>query len=200
MIIQRPFLKSINMINCSKSILCSTTETTEARRIDFQAKKNLVATAWKDKRIVNFLSTQSNPVGNETVRRKQRDGTIKDVASAPVVKSYNKNMGGVDHNDQFRCYYALGLKSKKWWRCLFWFFIDLSIVNAHILETLAPNHCSRSQLQFRLELAEDLIGDFTSRKLSCTSQPFEGGHWPIPFTKGLCKRCLKKEETHWCRQ
>ena len=77
----------------------------------FRRKNNLVATAWKDKKVVNFLSTQSNPVGNETVPRKQRDGTIIQVPSAPVVRSYNKNMGGVDLSDQLRGYYAVGRKS-----------------------------------------------------------------------------------------
>ena len=71
---------------------------------------DLVATVWKDKRLVHFLSSQSNPVGNETVNRKQRDGTVIPVRSAPVVKSYNKNIGGVDLHDQMRGYYAVGKK------------------------------------------------------------------------------------------
>ena len=42
----------------------------------FLRKGHLVATVWKDKKAVYFLSTQSNPVGNETVSRRQRDGTV----------------------------------------------------------------------------------------------------------------------------
>lgn len=42
----------------------------------FQRKNDFVATVWKDKRLFHFLSTQSNPVGNETVNRKQRDGMV----------------------------------------------------------------------------------------------------------------------------
>jgi len=176
----------------------------EAKRLKqgesmFRRKNNLVATVWRDKRIVNFLSSQSNPVGNDTVSRKQRDGSIIQVASAPVVNSYNKNMGGVDHSDQLRGYYAISPKSKKWWRYLFWFCVDLSIVNAYILETLARNHLTRRQLSFRLELAKNLIGNFSSRKLSVSAGRLEGGHWPIPYKKGLCKRCLKKSERTWCR-
>ena len=165
----------------------------------FRRKNNLVATAWKDKKVVNFLSTQSNPVGNETVPRKQRDGTIIQVPSAPVVRSYNKNMGGVDLSDQLHGYYAVGRKSRKWWRYLFWFCVDFSIVNASILETLAPNHSTRKQLAFRLELAKKLIGDFQNRGLSPSSGNLEGGHWPIPFSKGRCKRCLKNKRNTFCR-
>ena len=55
----------------------------------FCCKNNLVATAWKDKKVVHFLSTQSNPVGNDTVNHKQRDGTVIQVRSVPVIKCYN---------------------------------------------------------------------------------------------------------------
>ena len=66
-------------------------------------------------------------------------------------------MGGVDLSDQQRNYYAVGCKSCKWWHYLLWFLIDVSIVNAHILETEAENHRSRPQLQFRVELAKTLL-------------------------------------------
>ena len=79
----------------------------------FHRKNNVVSTVWKDKRIVHFNSTQSNPVVDNTVNRKQRDGTIIQVPTVPVVKSYNKSMGGVDLRDQMRGYYAIGTKSGK---------------------------------------------------------------------------------------
>lgn len=123
-------------------------QTAEVRR------GNLVASVWKDTKLVCFLSTQSNPVGDQTVNRKQHDGTVIQVPTVPAAISYNKNMGGVDLNDQQRNYYAVGRKSRKWWRSLLWFLVDVSIVNAHILETEAENHPTRPQLQFRVELAD----------------------------------------------
>lgn len=165
----------------------------------FRRKNNVVATAWKDKKIVHFISTQSNPVGDDTVNRKQRDGTIIQVPTVPVVKAYNKSMGGVDLHDQMRGYYAIGTKSRKWWRYLFWFCLDVSIVNSFILEKKALNHMTRTQLAFRVELAKDLIGNFTNRRRTASSGQSEAGHWPIPFTKGRCKRCLKQKKTTFCR-
>lgn len=126
----------------------------------FLRKGNLVATVCKDKKPVYFLSTQSNPVGNETVSRRQRDGTVIEVPSAPVVKSYNNNMGGMDLSDQLRGYYMTGRKSKTWWRCLLWFLVDVSIVNAYILEKVSRRNGSRTQLAFRLELVQALLGIF----------------------------------------
>ena len=164
----------------------------------FRRREDLVATMWKDKRFVHFLSTQSNPTGDETVNRKQRDGTIIQVPSVPVVRSYNQNMGGVDLHDQLRGYYAVGTKSRKWWRYLFWFCVDVSIVNAFILEKKALNHWTRGQLEFRTELAHDLLGDFSSRTRTVASGQMEGGHWPYPFTRGRCQRCLKRKVTKFC--
>ena len=41
----------------------------------------------------------SNPLRNKTVNGKQPDGTVIQVQSALVDKSYNKNMGGVALHD-----------------------------------------------------------------------------------------------------
>ena len=125
------------------------------------------------------------------MNRKQRDGTVIQVRSALVIKCYNRSMGGVDLHDQLRGYYAIGTKSRKWWRYLFWFCVDVSIVNGFILERKAINHRSRTQLDFRVELAKDLIGEFSSRGRTASAGQLEVGHWPIPFSKGRCKRCLK---------
>ena len=116
------------------------------------------------------------------------DGTVIQFPSAPVVKTYNNNMGGVDLNDHMRGYYMVGRKSKKWWRCLMWFFVDVAIVNAYILEKLSPHHRSRTQLAFRLDLVKLMLGNFSARRLSVSSGHLEGGHWPINFSKGRCKR------------
>lgn len=68
----------------------------------FCRRGNLVASVWKDTKLVCFLSTQSNPVGMDVVNRKQRDGTIIQVLTVPVAVDYNKIMGGVDQSDQQR--------------------------------------------------------------------------------------------------
>ena len=58
---------------------------------------------------------------------------------------------------------------------MFWFFFDLAILNSYILESVSPNHVLpiartgrqkkryRSHLEFRKQLAMELIGDHSSR-------------------------------------
>ena len=118
----------------------------ETRRGAVSAKRNVIATACKDKKVVHFISTQSNPTGNDTVNCKQHDGTIIQVPSVPVVKS--NNMGEVDLHDQLCGYYAIRTKSRKWWHYHFWFCVDLSIVSSFILEKKAINHHTRMQLPY----------------------------------------------------
>ena len=52
---------------------------------------------------------------------------------------------------------------------------------------------------FVLDLVKLLIGNFSARRLSASSRRLEGGHWPIKFSKGRCKRCLKRNKGTWCR-
>ena len=90
----------------------------------------------------------------------------------PPIAFYNKYMGGVDLHDQNRRYYNLTLKAVKWWRYLFWFLLDVSIINSFLLykETVEK---PTSHLQFRLQLSEELIGRFCARKKAgrpCSSQ------------------------------
>ena len=143
----------------------SKSQATLPRRVAVPSQRNIVVTVWKDKKPVYFLSSQSEPVGNDTVGRRQRDGTVViQVPRAPDVKTYNNNMGGVDLINQMRGYYMAGRKSKKWWHCLVWFLVDVAIVNAYILEKLSPHHRSGTQLAFRLDLVQLLIRNFSARQ------------------------------------
>lgn len=59
----------------------------------FWQKENIVATVWKDKKLVSYISTQCDVRGYETVRRKQNDGRYIKVPTIPTVTLYNKYMG-----------------------------------------------------------------------------------------------------------
>ena len=67
-------------------------------------------------------------------------------------------------HDQARQYYNLTLKSVKWWKYLFWFFLDAAIVNSYILYNESPNTPKLSHLVFCLKLSKELIGNHVSRK------------------------------------
>ena len=62
---------------------------------------NLVATAWKDNKVVNIASTLADPQEHTTVNRRQKDGTQLAV-QCPLCVALYKYMGGIDLGDQLR--------------------------------------------------------------------------------------------------
>lgn len=117
--------------------------------------------------------------------------TVKNVTCPMSVKLYNAYMNGVDHADQLRSTYNIARKSLKWWKYLFLFLYDVCIVNAFILMRESPNHSlrtknnrvrTRTQLEFRMKLAHQLIGLFSMKRKRKSEFNVEHGmehHWPF---------------------
>ena len=96
-------------------------------------------------------------------------------------------MGGVDLNDQYQSYYPSGRCDKKWWCFIFWFLVDASVCNAFIMEGMSPHLPSsrshRTHLQFKLELAKQLIGGYSRRKRYAGKK-----RKPTPSTVPCCSK------------
>ena len=168
-------------------------------------KGNQLVTAWFDKRQVAVLSSNFSPNQTVTVQRRMKEAPhIKNVDMPAPIFTYNQYMGGVDLNDQLRSYYPSGRSGTKWWRYLFWFILDVSIINALILERLSPHQPSsrrRSLLHFKLDLAKQLIGGFCGRKRypghkrkstpMAMALPNLPGHQEVKFAgrKRACTNC-----------
>ena len=88
--------------------------------VKYRQDGNLLATVWKDKRVVCLLSTNSD-AGMQKIKRKAPGGTKEVDIPKPVV-TYNSSMGGVDLMDQHHAYYPVGRPSVNWWRYLCWLF------------------------------------------------------------------------------
>ena len=156
---------------------------------------NLTAYAWKDKKIVTYLSTIADPLQNKVMRRKQKDGSVKEVPCPMVGESYNKLMFGVDIADQKRMQYST---------CF-----DLAVVNGficmkeshnHVKHTRSGKEVARTQLEFRMNLGQKLIGTFRGsrkRKIPPMTDNYGNAHWPSKFPKrGRCKLCAQEKRRH----
>lgn len=162
---------------------------------------NFTATSWHDKRQVNFLSTHCDPTQKVKIGRRKKDGTATEVEAPEVVEIYGKYMSGVDHADQLRSEYSVSRKSTKWWKYIFWYLVDTSIVNAFLLQKESPCHKMATKngkpkehtiLNFRLALVHQLIGDSVlkqpkRRKLMTPTEHQE--HWPVKMVKSRCVYC-----------
>ena len=76
-----------------------------------------------------------NGVGHVKRRHKNNEGRYErlNVKQPAVVKDYNDNMAGVDRSDQLIGKYSTLRKTNKWWKTLFYHYIDIARVNSYIL-------------------------------------------------------------------
>jgi len=130
----------------------------------YRTKGNIAAIKWMDNKPVTMLTSSSSPRTVERILRRNRDGTRTEISCPKAVATYNRIMGGVDKFDQLRERYAIGRRSVKWWHRIFYYLIDLAIVNAFVMWKLSKRTGSHDQLTFRIRLARQLIGNFSNRK------------------------------------
>ena len=153
--------------------------------ISFRQRGSLVATVWRDKRIVSTLSTMTSPTDTTTVDRRQKDGTVRTISCPMSVAIYNRYMNGVDRGDQLRNYYKVRLKSTKYYKYIFWFLFDTAITNSFILTSFVPfsttTLTAHSLKNFRLALSAQLIGHYNSRR-RLRQQPSSSLLSSSPFT------------------
>lgn len=134
--------------------------------IVWRMKGPVLALTWIDKKPVFAAGTYTGAPPGELpeINRKQRDGSVQKVTCPPIISAYNTYMGGVDKNDQMKSYYTIPVSGNKWWSRILFDLVDRAVFNSFILEQESPNHQKRNLKNFRISLAKDLIGDFSSRR------------------------------------
>ena len=108
-------------------------------------------------------------------------------------------MGGVDMADQLRKYYSCRRRSRKWWLPLFYFMVDISVVNSYILHRDTPHATKLTIKEFILDLAGELMSKDSTRKRPAhpsldapPSARFCERHFPARSgKKGQCRICSK---------
>ena len=111
----------------------------------------LRAIKWFDNRTVTILATFEAVVPSSQVKRWDRK-------EKKELLSYNKNMGGVELLDGLLSYYCIPVKSKKWYHCLIWHFLDVACVQAWLFYKKDAAAASFMHLKpFKMSIAESLL-------------------------------------------
>ena len=133
--------------------------------------------------------TLSQSEETKDIKRRLKDGTTMTIKCTDSIVSYNSNMGGVDHNDQLRGYYNIPLKSRKYYKYLFFAAVDIVVTNMFVTSKFFPE-LTRPNLEiFMADLAMALIGGYNSRKKRgrpSSQQPtkkFYTSHFPTRMAK-----------------
>lgn len=172
---------------------------------------NLLFLQWLDNKSVTFISTvhkKANLFGH-VKRRTKVNGQYRPiyVRQPKIVEDYNKFMSGVDKSDQLLGKYETLRKTHRWWKTLFYHFVDISRVNSYLMfkdwmkknpdmpELQRP--ASYGQLDFTVELIRQLggIDDNTQVPLYKKPQPQPPTHVLVPTWSNdykNCKLCYKK--------
>ncbi|CAG5035422.1 unnamed protein product [Parnassius apollo] len=119
---------------------------------------------WRDNRDVTMISSQFNSQMITTTTRRNTE-----VSKPKMVVEYNRNMGGIDHQDQMIAYYCCEHKSIRW-------YIKLGI---HLLQQMMYNSFTLSNLfsgkklsyyEFRQSVIENLLPEAKVQKTGEVSE------------------------------
>ncbi|CAC5385904.1 unnamed protein product [Mytilus coruscus] len=134
----------------------------------FFQRKSISGVLWKDKKIVTAISTIHDHSRFEVQRLVQIDGQFDkaDIPCPKIIVDYTKYMGGVDKADQYIQYYCFNQKTQKWYKRVFFKFLEILKYNAYRLFLLSPNHQTvgnspaMTYLQFSRQIASSLIDEY----------------------------------------
>lgn len=99
--------------------------------INLQKCDDILSVQWRDKREVNFLSTIHTGEMQDSGKRDYRTGDR--IMKPDVVLDYTQHMRTVDKSDMQIGNIECLRKSTKWYKKLFFHFVDIAILNAYNL-------------------------------------------------------------------
>lgn len=130
-------------------------------------KGNTVVVSWKDKRVVTLLSTKSKGSKRNVTDVPNKWPNQPPVTKPDVVIDYTKHMGAVDRSDHFISNYQFMRKTKKWYRKIFFWLLEVAIVNSYLLYCkIQKDNGRRPQTheEFRESLVEDLVSEKANQR------------------------------------
>lgn len=155
---------------------------------------------WKDKKPILFLSTSAIPIGFpcvlvDTVPR--QNGTVREaIPTSSMHVEYTTHIDGVDVADQLRASYSTHNRSHKWWHRIFFFLLDMIVVNMLLMyvgackTSFAHSRKPMTHLQFRTKLCGALLRNWEGRDTSTACPSARGTGVCFPVQTKLQNPCV----------
>lgn len=116
--------------------------------------QNILFVRWQDRREVTLLSTMHTMEMKETGKKNRATG--EDVLKPSCVLEYNLNMGGIDKCDMLLSSVQSVRKSTKWYKKLFFHFVDFALLNAYALHKIKTGE-NLSLADFQLKVISEMV-------------------------------------------
>ena len=117
---------------------------------------SLLTVAWRAATKKKPLVMLSSSCPHEMVTVRSRRTTQQ---KPLVVDRYNHSMNGVDRADQYTVYYSFVRRSVKWWRKVFFWVMEVAIVNSYILHKFTSQR-PQTHLEYRRSLVRSLAAAY----------------------------------------
>ena len=121
--------------------------------------------SWRDKRYVTMCSTFYS-AATKRVPRNTKGNNNEEITKPEMICEYTANMGGIDRADHYCSSYAFIQKSLKWWRKMYFFVLEVAIVNSFILYNMHMEAENKKQLRhrdYRKKLCEELVSGIRNK-------------------------------------
>ena len=121
----------------------------------FKTANGVMALLWKDRKDVKMLSTWHT---SEIIWTGKTNASGIFITKPACVISYNKGMEGVDRSDQISATCRSVRKHVKWYKKLFFYMIDISLVNTYLIyKKLHQDQKRLTFSMFKIMLARVLL-------------------------------------------
>lgn len=120
--------------------------------------KTVVVVSWRDKKAAKSVTAVSTKGDTSVIH--QINKRREQVSKPTIIDSYNWSMNGCDKMDQLVSYYGMyQRKTRKWWKKLFHWILEISQANAYILYRLTRGEDEKyvSFRNFKDSLIDELI-------------------------------------------
>ena len=99
------------------------------------------------------------------------EGEHEELDKPVVINDYTAQMGAVDQADHHCASYSFSRKTLRWWRKLFYWVLELSVVNFFILYKQEMQQSATTQLQYRKKLIMQLVGNIRNANSKKRGRP-----------------------------
>lgn len=144
----------------------------------FRSSGPILVVKWCAKREIHMITTR-NDFGMSSTGKKDRKTHLQ-ILKPNSVLDYNQNMGSVDKTDMLISSVESVRKSVKWYKKLFFHFLDICIINSHALYKEVTKRRS-SIADFQLEVARKLIAKYCTADVTANSRHSSKEH-PLRLT------------------